>query len=255
MLRIIAIWLLLASAVLGQVEFNGGDSYSVFPPADYASLSVGTVCFWAKYETNGDFQIVFDGDAMEASADRFALYFDVQGHFQVLSQEAGTFLAIADTDDSMSDPDTWHFYAYVNTTNGFLLLRDGYNVLPVTASVGTTNTSVFFADTTSIHGLFCGMQGFGAENVFEGLLTDARIYTRALSASELNEIYHRPWSLVDDPDLVLRTCITTNDTGDALTGTAPNYGSGADGAYSNSPTAAPWMIQMVQPQRATINID
>ena len=86
------------------------------------------------------------------------------------------------------------------------------------------------------------------------IITDFRAYL-TLSAAEINEIYNRPWILTDDPDLVLRTCITTNDTYDALTGVANNYGTGADGTYSNSPTAAPWSIQMEQPQRATSYTD
>lgn len=81
---------------------------------------------------------------------------------------------------------------------------------------------------------------------------DFRLYGRVLSASEIAEIYARPWSLADDPSIVLRTCIVTDDTGTALTGTAKNYGSGADGTYSNSPTAAPWTRQFTKPRRETI---
>ena len=84
-----------------------------------------------------------------------------------------------------------------------------------------------------------------------GTMTDYRHYYRVLSANEASEIYNRPWSLADDPDLGLRTCVLhTNNTGSALSGTAPNL-NGPDGTYNNSPTAAPWTIQMTKPQRAT----
>ena len=89
----------------------------------------------------------------------------------------------------------------------------------------------------------------------DAILADTRIFNRILSASEISELHTCPYVLTDDPDLVLRTCVVTNNTGDALTGVARNYGTGADGTYSNSPIATPWTIQMEQPQRATINID
>lgn len=87
-------------------------------------------------------------------------------------------------------------------------------------------------------------------------LVDIRIYTRALSSAEIAEIAtpETAWALADDPSIVLRTCIVTNDTGSTLTGIAPNL-NGIDGTYSNSPTATSTPLQLVKPRRATINID
>jgi hypothetical protein len=89
--------------------------------------------------------------------------------------------------------------------------------------------------------------GSGYVDFLIGRIEDARIYSRALSASEIRSIYERPWSLADDPALVLRTCIERGDTGAALSGTARNYGTGADGIYSNAPTVAPGRIQTIPP--------
>lgn len=96
-----------------------------------------------------------------------------------------------------------------------------------------------------------GVGGWGGGAVWalsiDGYMSDSRLYSRALSAQEISEIYARPWSLADDPALVLRTCIVTNDTGTALIGTAYNYGTGADGTYSNSPTVAQPHVQTEKP--------
>jgi len=78
-------------------------------------------------------------------------------------------------------------------------------------------------------------------------ITDARVYSRALSASEIRQIYETPWALADDPSLVLRTCVESGETGSTLSGVARNYGTGADGVYSNSPTVAPGKIQTSKP--------
>jgi hypothetical protein len=111
------------------------------------------------------------------------------------------------------------------------------------ASNSVSFTYNYQAEPDSDHPSTLGSRFDGAYP-FSGSATDIRVYSRALSASEIRSIYETPWALTDDPDLVLRTCIVTNDTGTALTGVAKNYGTGADGTYSNSPTAAPWTIIM-----------
>jgi hypothetical protein len=80
-----------------------------------------------------------------------------------------------------------------------------------------------------------------------GKLEDLRVYTRVLSASEIASIYRNPYALINDPALVVRTCIASGDTGASLAGIAQNYGYGPDGSYSNAPTVAAGRIQTSKP--------
>lgn len=134
--------------------------------------------------------------------------------------------------------------AVVSSADGVKVYIDG--VLRGTTTVDKITWSL--NTVTRIASTWTGGDEAGGGNYFfDGFLEDFRIYTRALSASEPAEIYALPWSLADDPALVLRMCIVTNDTGTALTGVARNYGTGADGAYKNSPTAAQPHIQTEKP--------
>ncbi len=234
-MRIICAWLVLVSVACGQVHFSEDDD-SCIALNNITSSQIFTISFWANQE-NGD-----SCNFLDCELGRFVfLYRDSVPDYAVYAGSSFHYLGIGNafTNDLK-------FWTIVKSNTSATVYLDG----DLLTSFALSNVGIYGAAAISQRYTYNS-----AIDTLDGNIADFRIYTRALSASEIAEIYTRPWVLTDDPDLVLRTCVVTNDTGDALTGVARNYGTGADGTYSNSPTAAPWTIQMEQPQRATINID
>jgi hypothetical protein len=243
-MRWIAIWLLMCGVACGQVEFDGVSSSAVYAGVTVRD-GVFTISAWVEPDAGATGVIYDDGS---------------WGHgysFNIINNNLRYAERVATV---------WTFMYASN------VVVDGESALFAVTRTGNAGTVSFYKDgvfvaqypATGIISFDGGVGSVGAawyagtlawQSLFEGTITDARLFSRALSAGEINEIYNRPWALADDPDLVLRTCIVTNQTGTALTGVAPNYGTGVDGTYSNSPTAAPWTIQHEKPRHATIKVN
>lgn len=84
---------------------------------------------------------------------------------------------------------------------------------------------------------------------WEGSIQDVRIYSRVLTASEIGTMALYPWSLADDPKMILRTAIDQKPTGVALTSAAENHGSQliTPMNYVSGVTAAVTRVQIVKP--------
>lgn len=84
---------------------------------------------------------------------------------------------------------------------------------------------------------------------WEGSIQDVRIYSRVLTASEIGTMALYPWSLADDPKMILRTAIDQKPTGVALTSAAENHGSQliTPMNYVNGVTAAVTRVQIAKP--------
>lgn len=249
-MRYLAILLCLCGVALGQVEFDGVDDYIAVDDNIYMGTnSAFTISMWIN-TTNNTRSEYFLSHGDVVGVYQFRFYKSSNGLTYIGLRGSASTIRLVAYADITYDGLTHLALVYHGGVSGvevFDLVVNGENVevLMLANNLATDFNSVgkiYVAN--SVSSLY-----------FDGKITDARIYTRALSAAEISEIYNCPWSLTDDPSLVLRTCIVTNDTGATLTGVAKNYGTGADGTYNNSPTAAPWTIQVEKPRRATINID
>lgn len=233
----------MCAAVMGQEQYDGTNDH--ISGLTLPNTSIFTVCFTMKRDT-GNLRPAYFADNIlkfgSGNIGRMGIsYVANPSWFRVWPNTTNS------AEYSIVIPvviGECYSCAVVSSTNGVKAYIDG--VLRGTTTVDKITWSL--NTVTRIASTWTGGDEAGGGNYFfDGFLEDFRIYTRALTASEISEIYNRPWALADDPALVLRTCIVTNDTGTALTGVARNYGTGADGTYSNSPTVAQPHVQTEKP--------
>ena len=246
MSRWLATWLLLCGVACGQVDYGptGTNKKSHFSDISVSGGTGLTIMGWSKPDDSsfyiaGDwyFQATKRSYLLRASFSKLGYFIDSNGSSPID-------ISLETTDAVPTDKMTFYAGTYDISQNVARMYIDGRAVSVTTTSmVRVTNiinrgycTSGNFFDGTS------SAAGYENKN-----LSDTRIYNRALTASEISEIYNRPWELVDENALVLRTCVNSGDTGNALTGTCRNYGTGADGTYINSPSVAPGKIQTIKP--------
>ena len=132
--------------------------------------------------------------------------------------------------------------------NDVVLYIDGSKVARVDGSLVTWDMSTF-----STFGKPYGTPATG-NYPFNGDVYLLKLYSDSLASNDVYTL-SQGGTITNEPVANWTMQPSYLDTGDALTGVAPNYGTGADGTYSNSPTAASWTIQHEPPFRATINID
>ncbi|MEM7313213.1 MAG: LamG-like jellyroll fold domain-containing protein, partial [Planctomycetota bacterium] len=121
----------------------------------------------------------------------------------------------------------WHHVAYsvddVNNTQ--TLYVDGVQVAQTTFAQG-------IADVSAFNGTFIGSNGGG--NYFEGMIDDARLYSRALAADEIAALASVSSELNDS------VAITIDPVNDEPTFFA------VDGVTTQFPTTADWVSELVQ---------
>jgi prepilin-type N-terminal cleavage/methylation domain-containing protein len=150
--------------------FNGVNDYAAINNLTNLSGSQITITLWFK----GSF-------ADSAVRQQNAGYITVDHSGQdILSNDGGT----AGLSDGGVDDGIWHFMAMTwnqNTTNGFCTYKDGTLV----AKRNSSNVAI----PNEASPVYVGSMS-GAAEFTNGLVDDVRIYDRALSAAEIQEIYN-----------------------------------------------------------------
>jgi hypothetical protein len=248
--RLASIVFLLAICAVarGQIKADSFLQWAAYPCASTSALSAITLCGWVDFSPkasgNSDAPTMVSDYQYQVNKRSFVFMWYHNKIEVRLGAGGGTSWQMLCITNSISDATGIKHYAFSWSSGerGTIYIN------------GRPATNAYTGSFTNISSLVVGTRTwFGMYNndveLYYGpkYLHDCRVYSRALSAQEISEIYARPWSLADDPALVLRTCIVTNDTGTALTGVARNLGTGADGTYSNAPTVAPGKIQTSKP--------
>ena len=239
----IAMLMLFCSCAWGQVEFVVESSVKAIPVTRKTN---GTFSLWASIpSTNNIYGFI---SCANAGSDVLYSYVRLQkDQFRFIWYNRtwpSDFVAVTNIIIAI---DTLYHFAITSDGTQYRMYIDGVEY-PVTVISGSNSGNwlgdASFDDFVDINFLnrippIAGKQCF---------INDARLYDRCLSATEIKSIHGNRGCLPNDPDLVLRTCVlTTNDTYSTLSGVAPNYGSGTDGTYRNSPTAAPRKIRIRKP--------
>jgi len=163
-----AVW--TTGKIEGALEFNGGTYVEVANSADFNSLSALTIAAWVNTSTFTWAQgIVYKGDMYW---EPFFLRLDgdstVRGYVR---NSSGTPISVSGGSVSVN---TWHHVAMAYDGAFIRIYLDGFKVSSISQS-GTT-----YSDSES---LFIGTW-------FNGIIDEVRIYNRALSESEIQELYN-----------------------------------------------------------------
>jgi len=189
--------------------FDGVDSYlegnndlSVF------ESQVGTVSIWFKLDSSaldnpGDILLqIADGSA---ATNRMSVVAGRVGSSVPGSSIAASFtwggttslLGCYDNGAHFVFDDTWHHFAYVVGSASNAMYLDGVEVTQTYyGGLGTSTTGNCFCNpTTSLDGVRFGARKIsGAYSSYaQGNIQNVRVYSRALSAAEIQTLYDDPW--------------------------------------------------------------
>jgi len=174
------------------LDFDGVDDYVDLDDhiGDYQDLSTGTLSVWIKKESTGNSGMFFsssDGGDFYSSM-YFAKMADEKIKIRISKNNTSKLYWRSDS----IVPFGWHHFAYTTSTNpsGNWMYLDG-ELVTGDYTVGSPSTSAFFShipdqDTMRIGNLHNSNKDSWH---WDGLIDDVRIYDRALSAEEVQQLY------------------------------------------------------------------
>lgn len=248
-MRIVAIILLSATCSHGQVNFG---VYTDQKRIDFGVSGIGGVLNSAPAVTFSCWLTLTSTPSVDLSALICTFHSNNGAAFRLTVSTARVLTlhgrsVVGDALQTLSGPildlnRTYHIAAvndYANAKQSLYL--DGMLV----AARAAIWSNTYYTDSSGAMADAIGSQQ-GSTSI-SGTLEDVRIYTRALSFREVQEIHARPWTY--GGDAVIRICIPPTDTGSTLTGVARNYGNSAAavGTYLSGPVAAPSKVSMSKP--------
>lgn len=236
----------------GAVDFDGLNDFAVFADDAILEPTNVTIMAWIKMDgfNAGNNYILQKGTFYSANGQNgygiatYAFPGDLTNNIRALLYVGTNTAVLAQKSDAVFVGSKYHVCATYDGS-ALRLYLDG-SCVATNAVAGTID----YAGTYQRLHIACHEKENGGEaGFFNGKIHDSRIYSRALSASEIYQVANKEtaWMHADDPAPVMRTCAVTNDTGTALTGVARNLGTGADGTYSNAPTVVQPHVQTEKP--------
>ncbi len=211
----------------GKLSTDGLDDYVDLSThvGNFSGLTQGTIAAWVK-TTDGGSQYVFSlYDRSESSGAGMGID---NGELFWVVQEGGTVVVNVEANISLND-NTWHHIAVTVDGSGNKLFIDGVQVTSgnLTYLDGNASTTAFFDDVSFIDDMQIGAldDTGGIQFPYDGLIDDVRVYDRALTAADIDELFASSNPLVVD---------TTSDTADGDTSSisALMADKGADGNIS-----------------------
>ena len=171
------------------VSANGVNQYVSFPPIDLSGTQAVTVAMWVyrTYSTVGGHTLFENSTDYDASTTGFGLFPDDPGCNGILAALQGD---VGYDKNCYTQPSSgaWHHLAVVYdksrpANSEVALYLDGDLQTPTQTLATATNTNTF-GDNPSYLFSRAGTQQFAA-----GIVDDLQLYNRALSASEIQQIY------------------------------------------------------------------
>ena len=212
----------------GKLSLDGSNDYVNLDAhiSGFSGLTEGTIAAWVKLTDSGANTIFSISDSTDP--DSYAYLGIVGGSVLYEVWEDGLAELSVNTTATVNDG-TWHHVAVTNDTGGNKLFIDGQEITGGNLAYfdGNAATDRFFDDVTGLDvvGIGINENSSGFHWDFDGLTDDVRVYDRALTAADIDELFATSQPLEVD---------TTSDTADGDTSSiSALLGSkGADGFIS-----------------------
>ena len=178
----------------GKLSLDGNNDYVDLSShaANFQNLSEGTIAVWVNAAAASRDVIFEMSDSGDADS-RLALLRDSDGSFDFYIREGNTTLLDAYTGANEIPLGTWTHIAVTVDSSGNKLYVNGVQQGGLTYDVGSSTTDLFLDDVADLDFASWGVDKYdGASFVryFDGLLDDGRLYDRALSSSDIAELYN-----------------------------------------------------------------
>lgn len=163
------------------LDFDGVDDYVDHDTNAVSNLPI-TVTAWVKAPSNSNFNLIYNEDRTSSGDTFLDLRVNDNDGLEVLVRDSnGNLAALVDSGVIVTDG-TWHFVSGVygdSVVEGFV----------DASSVGTVDASAVGSASSNIASIGARRHLGKEQNHFDGIIDDVRVYDRALSQSEIQQIY------------------------------------------------------------------
>ncbi|WP_442510878.1 VCBS domain-containing protein [Novipirellula sp. SH528] len=176
----------------GKLSLDGINDYVDFSPhvSNLQGITAGTISVWVYHDVN-DRDVIFETSDSGDSDSRVALFRDSDGSFDFYIREGSTTLLDVHTAAGVIPQNTWTHVAVTVDATGNKLYVNGVQQ-SVTYATGSSTTNRFFDDVTQLDFGSWGVDKYSGSSFtryFDGFLDDGRVYDRALSSTDISELY------------------------------------------------------------------
>ncbi|MDJ0893046.1 MAG: DUF2341 domain-containing protein, partial [Gammaproteobacteria bacterium] len=177
----------------GKLTLDGVDDYVDLDAhvATLAGLAEGTIGAWINFTSTADSTIFNLGDGPPNSY--FAWLHVVNGNLRWDVSEFGSFTVSSSSTAAFNDG-SWHHVAVTVDSSGTSIYVDGSELTggDISFTAGSSSSVDFLDDVLGpVQSEIGGFDiGSGVQGEFTGLIDDFRLYDRALSASDITELYN-----------------------------------------------------------------
>ena len=181
-----------ASSDIGTVLELDGYSEVDFTSDISRNKTAVSCSAWIKPDSvSGSRFVFYEENGTTTGKTRFGLRTDTGGRIECVGRDddGDGFTRFAQSNTGTVVTGAWqHAVAVFDPTGGGCkVYLDGVDV-----TLSSNNTGDGFPDTASLNQVIGGIGG-NSSHYFDGQIQNLRVYDRALSATEVTTLYHRPW--------------------------------------------------------------
>ncbi len=218
------------------LSFNGLNNYMTVadPPSGVLDpTSAYSVSFWMKSTSTATYAFMIS-KSNGGSGGGYEMFFSGGGKVRFSSCDlAGSCSGYFDIATPLSYNDgSWHFVV------GTAMTSSTANIYVDGVSVSQSGT-VTQSNIANAYPLIIGGRGTAGGSPYSGILDDVRVYNRALSSSEISQVYKAG---IFDRYFYIENVCRSNDASSTVTGVSPCGGSSVDDPLTQKATAvAEWV--------------
>ncbi len=176
----------------GKLNLDGVNDYVDLSPHinNFQDLTQGTISAWVKTTTT-DGTIFAVSDSGDTNSSALIYLFEGKLAFSVSEGHRNEYLLDVVTQANIND-NAWHHVAVAVGPTGNRLFIDGVQATSLTYYDGNPGRSDFFSNVSRLDTMTIGANWYDSNLslVADGLLDDVRVYDRALSNSDIDELFN-----------------------------------------------------------------
>ena len=174
----------------GKLSLDGSNDYADVSAhiANFQNLTEGTIAAWIYADTTGGYRAIFSASD-NGDADSIA-FFGLSGDEIAWYLSENGVVVSAETTSANITTGTWNHVAITVGATGNKIYVNGVEQT-VNYSSGSATSNQFFDDVTQQDAMYWGVSEYGSSFTehFDGLIDDGRVYDRALTTSDITELY------------------------------------------------------------------
>ena len=179
----------------GKVRLDGADDFVDLSThvGAFQNLTEGTIAAWVYADTGLPYQTIFEVSDEGDADSRVVIARTDTGNFNFFIRENSSTLVDVETAIDSIPLNTWTHVAVTVDATGHKIYVNGAEVTSgLTYNTGSANSNEFFDDVTNLDFVAWGRDKYDGSSFreeFDGLIDDGRVYDRALTASDISELY------------------------------------------------------------------